>query len=707
MASSNNNINARTIWHGATFPHNDNVANTSNRSGPNNSFLDHSKKFFVANMAFTFTAQDVKNWFGRFGIVNHFKIVYDNNGKSKGYGFLYMQTSEGAKAVEYYANSFGNKITMLGRNNVHCQKDDKARTKNFSNGNNNGNIGVNISSHQDAPEVTGHFNGNGYYRTDRTDVGIANENVATGPMHASPEVHMNNPVTGGNPSQNYQYVQMNSDRQAPVLSSYNYNIGQSTNIHPHAAQEQIPQVGTIDNNSMNSNANPDGAPYNNNSGFPHHDIIQSNQYAESSTSDYQTINGVYDNQFNPRNSQNRHLQPASHHAVQQVRNITSQTYAGTPLISSAGPTYVHDMPKELHNYSRPSSISTVNNPNFDQNQQNIQHPPNSNNVVVSTQYPMQSQGQSPTTNFELMGNRLSQGDMNYNRTVINNARSFGGHNPSLLQNVQMQYNTIDATERDQRVYSLGQEQQFIQGQQSSNGLIQRNDHQNHVIQQNFGGSNTNVSIPTQQNSLLQPISQHQDPNFFHQNKRPRTHYVMQQKSINGSNDYLKNTNQVAHSAESVVIRDTGGQVNFTKAPSHSIRPPPPPPPPPPPSLPPQTNAGNNKKVLLSNLPKRTEPTELVSFLSMSLMKTPSRCTLEFDLSTNKNLAHLEFPTVADANAVIGMTQSRKVIFKGHTLMGSIDWNPPTDGVNIPIGSGAPVTSTTKVGSKQAHPSRHY
>ena len=59
---------------------------------------------------------------------------------------------------------------------------------------------------------------------------------------------------------------------------------------------------------------------------------------------------------------------------------------------------------------------------------------------------------------------------------------------------------------------------------------------------------------------------------------------------------------------------------------------------------------------------------------------------------------MDFHSVANANEVIGLAQSGKMIFRGFALGASVDWNPPPDGVHVPIGSGAPVTSTTVAGA---------
>ena len=61
-----------------------------------------------------------------FGAVKQVKKNFDERTQqSKGYGFLNMETAEGAAAVENFAISQNYKITMLGRNNVYCARHNK------------------------------------------------------------------------------------------------------------------------------------------------------------------------------------------------------------------------------------------------------------------------------------------------------------------------------------------------------------------------------------------------------------------------------------------------------------------------------------------------------------------------------------------------------------------------------------------------------
>jgi RNA recognition motif-containing protein len=58
------------------------------------------KKIFVGNLAWGATEEDLKNLFEAHGAVVSVKIVSDQyTGKSKGFGFIEMETAEGAQAA--------------------------------------------------------------------------------------------------------------------------------------------------------------------------------------------------------------------------------------------------------------------------------------------------------------------------------------------------------------------------------------------------------------------------------------------------------------------------------------------------------------------------------------------------------------------------------------------------------------------------------
>jgi len=53
-------------------------------------------------------------------------------GRSRGYGFVYMQNSEGAQAVQDYATKNGYRVEMYGRKNIQLHKHMNDRMKRFS-----------------------------------------------------------------------------------------------------------------------------------------------------------------------------------------------------------------------------------------------------------------------------------------------------------------------------------------------------------------------------------------------------------------------------------------------------------------------------------------------------------------------------------------------------------------------------------------------
>lgn len=92
--------------------------------------LEDCYKWFLANLSFSSTPQDIKTFFGEFGRVNFVKIVYDSKlKKSKGYGFLYMMDAQGDAAVDDFARKHENRITLLGQSRVMLQRHDQNRVQ--------------------------------------------------------------------------------------------------------------------------------------------------------------------------------------------------------------------------------------------------------------------------------------------------------------------------------------------------------------------------------------------------------------------------------------------------------------------------------------------------------------------------------------------------------------------------------------------------
>lgn len=91
------------------------------------------RKFFIANLDYIWTSEQVKEWFVQTfgqGSVEYVKIVYHKEtGKSKGFGFLHMSSDEATAAVNAFANEHENKITLLGRHSVHLRKHEEGLSK--------------------------------------------------------------------------------------------------------------------------------------------------------------------------------------------------------------------------------------------------------------------------------------------------------------------------------------------------------------------------------------------------------------------------------------------------------------------------------------------------------------------------------------------------------------------------------------------------
>ncbi|MCL2382193.1 MAG: RNA-binding protein [Treponema sp.] len=59
-----------------------------------------AKKLYVGNLSYSTTEDSLKNLFSEFGTVAGAKIIFDrDSGSSKGFGFVEMETDEGASAA--------------------------------------------------------------------------------------------------------------------------------------------------------------------------------------------------------------------------------------------------------------------------------------------------------------------------------------------------------------------------------------------------------------------------------------------------------------------------------------------------------------------------------------------------------------------------------------------------------------------------------
>jgi len=251
--------------------------------------LDETRKIFVANMAYSWSSQEIRDWFSRFGMVNHVKLIYDNKqqgiNKFKGFGFLYMQTREGHDAVLEYVRSQNqnDRIAMMGRSNVHITLHDEQRRGSGNHQHQNEPRG---HSHA-APSAGGtlyqqpyyHSNGNGGPVPPPPIIaGAANAN-ATANNHANyasqsqpqPLLPPAGPSPYGPPSVTQDYVPQQQHQQQPSNQDYAPPpLQQQQSAHPiylHDYPQQQHQSQT--NNypqqpSLNDGGGGGGPPNNNN-----------------------------------------------------------------------------------------------------------------------------------------------------------------------------------------------------------------------------------------------------------------------------------------------------------------------------------------------------------------------------------------------------------------------------------------------------------
>jgi len=58
-----------------------------------------AKKLYVGNLSYTTTEDNLRNHFAAFGTVTSAKIISDQDGNSKGFGFIEMSSDEEANAA--------------------------------------------------------------------------------------------------------------------------------------------------------------------------------------------------------------------------------------------------------------------------------------------------------------------------------------------------------------------------------------------------------------------------------------------------------------------------------------------------------------------------------------------------------------------------------------------------------------------------------
>jgi len=98
------------------------------------------------------------------------------------------------------------------------------------------------------------------------------------------------------------------------------------------------------------------------------------------------------------------------------------------------------------------------------------------------------------------------------------------------------------------------------------------------------------------------------------------------------------------------------------------------------------------KVLIQNLPRHTPPKDVVQLLSKNNL-TVCRCTMEFPTeNSSQAFAHVNLGSAGDAATCLLLSQQQKLSIEGRILTASLDQSPPADGVHIPVGRGAPVST---------------
>jgi RNA recognition motif-containing protein len=83
-----------------------------------------NKKLYVGNMAYETTEDDLRTLFSEFGTVVSAVVINDRmSGRSKGFGFVEMETEEGAKLAIEKLNNFSYKARNLTVNEARPQED--------------------------------------------------------------------------------------------------------------------------------------------------------------------------------------------------------------------------------------------------------------------------------------------------------------------------------------------------------------------------------------------------------------------------------------------------------------------------------------------------------------------------------------------------------------------------------------------------------
>ncbi len=89
-----------------------------------------NKKLYVGNLSYSTTEDDLKNHFSQFGTVTSTRIISDKmSGRSRGFGFVEMETEEGAQQAIDGTNGkdYGGRALVVNEARPEAPRDDRPR----------------------------------------------------------------------------------------------------------------------------------------------------------------------------------------------------------------------------------------------------------------------------------------------------------------------------------------------------------------------------------------------------------------------------------------------------------------------------------------------------------------------------------------------------------------------------------------------------
>eukprot|EP00520_Triparma_pacifica_P001931 CAMPEP_0118645886 /NCGR_PEP_ID=MMETSP0785-20121206/7749_1 /TAXON_ID=91992 /ORGANISM="Bolidomonas pacifica, Strain CCMP 1866" /LENGTH=290 /DNA_ID=CAMNT_0006537817 /DNA_START=199 /DNA_END=1067 /DNA_ORIENTATION=- len=94
--------------------------------------LADNKKLFIANLGYRTNTASLRSFFSQYGEVQFAKVVYDNKGESRGFGFVWMKKVEDCHAISKISNPDDplekGGFTIDGRHGVHCSFHNTRKT---------------------------------------------------------------------------------------------------------------------------------------------------------------------------------------------------------------------------------------------------------------------------------------------------------------------------------------------------------------------------------------------------------------------------------------------------------------------------------------------------------------------------------------------------------------------------------------------------